>query len=132
MKKQSSEFNKVIGAVMERVKKLESFTVSQLPDLCKELLLETRVIAAAATSVSATILVGSVLGIVHTHRDTVACTVAHGDPYMCDHTGLMGVYAVLLSLSLIGFVAGGLELLSSLVAPKLTILRKLKSLIEGG
>lgn len=130
MKKQN-EFNKAIRAVIERVKKLETFTVSQLPDLCKEILLRAKVVNGVIALFSFIVLVLSIVRLVQTNDSSVACEVAHGGSSLCEYYGSWISYGVLALTSFIGLFSSSIDLLSVIVAPKLTILENLASLIKG-
>ena len=119
MAKKKDLVNELIGATIDRLEKMEAFTLEQAPDLCKEIVLEEKTKLENSIIMSSVLTSGLIIGLV--------CTLAGIGEDTLRHilTSVFGV-AILVTGSIALELALSLRVLK--IAPKAFILQKLRGM----
>ena len=124
------KLEKAVNAIVTRLEKAENFVLEQAPDVCKEVIAEKKALGQLTIGVSIFIIMLLItLGLIANHN--IDHTYSLGSNENCGPMVLIGLSVMLIVVCLGFIIDTSVRLISLKVAPKLNILRELKSLVEG-
>ena len=125
-KKNDNKLEKAVNAIVTRLEKAETFVLEQAPDVCKEVSAEKRALTAYCIAICTAASAGFIrLGF---FLASFAEVSRHDDVWPYVTATLAGLLACILAVAALVEVSSFISLKT---APKLTILRELKSLTES-